>query len=42
MIIRRSCKLCGDECESVVYVLWGCPAYGTSGELENLLGGGGV
>ncbi len=23
----RHCKLCGDECESVVYVFWECPAY---------------
>ena len=22
----RQCKLCGDECESVVHVLWECPA----------------
>ena len=21
----RQCKLCGDECESVVHVLWECP-----------------
>ena len=21
------CILCGDECESVVHVLWECPAY---------------
>ena len=25
----RKCKLCGDECESVVHVLWECPAYDT-------------
>ena len=24
---RTECILCGDECESVVHVLWGCPAY---------------
>ena len=23
----RQCKLSGDECESVVHVLWECPAY---------------
>ena len=23
------CKLCGDECESVVHVLWECPVYDT-------------
>lgn len=21
------CTLCGDECESVIHVLWECPAY---------------
>ena len=21
------CKLCGDECESVVHALWECPVY---------------
>ena len=24
---RTECVLCGDECESVVHVLWECPAY---------------
>ena len=42
----RQCKLCGDECESVVHVLWECPVYDSIRstfivELENLLGGGG-
>ena len=23
----RHCNVCGAECESVVYVLWECPAY---------------
>ena len=40
----RQCKLCGDECESVVHVLWECPAYDTfrstfMEDLDNLLGG---
>ena len=40
----RQCKLCGDECESVVHVLWECPVYHSIRntfmvELENLLGG---
>ena len=26
------CVLCGDECESVVHVLWECPAYKDSRE----------
>ena len=26
------CILCGDECESVVHVLWECPAYNDSRE----------
>ena len=25
----KECKLCGDECESVVHVLWECPVYDT-------------
>ena len=38
------CKLCGEECESVVHVLWECPVYDTitntfMGELNNLLEG---
>ena len=41
----RQCKLCGNECESVVHVLWECPVYDSSrhtfmGELDKLLGGG--
>ena len=24
---KVECTLCGAECESVVYVLWECPAY---------------
>ena len=24
---RTECVLCGDECESIVHVLWECPAY---------------
>ena len=40
----RQCKLCGDEWESVVHVLWECPAYDTfrstfMEDLDNLLGG---
>ena len=40
----RQCKLCGDECESVVHALWECPAYDTirntfMEDLDNLLGG---
>ena len=40
---NRQCKLCGDECESVVHVLWECPVYDSSrntfmGELDKLLG----
>ena len=40
----RQCKLCGEECESVVHVLWECPVYDTirstfMGKLKNLLGG---
>ena len=27
-----ACILCGDECESVVHVLWECPAYKDSME----------
>ena len=43
----RRCKLCRGECESVVHVLWECPAYDSIRnnfmvELENLLGGGEV
>ena len=39
----RQCKLCGDECENVVHVLWECPAYDTirntfMEDLDNLLG----
>ena len=35
---------CGEECESVVHVLWECPVYHTirttfMGKLKNLLGG---
>ena len=42
----RQCKVCGDECESVVYMLWECPVYDSIRstfivELENLLGRGG-
>ena len=37
------CKLCGEECESVVHVLWECPVYDTIRNswktLANLLGG---
>ena len=38
----RQWKLCGDECESVVHVLWECPAYDTNRstfmeDLDNLL-----
>ena len=29
---RTECVLCGDECESVVHVLWECPAYKDSKE----------
>jgi len=29
---RTECALCGDECESVVHVLWECPAYKDSRE----------
>ena len=29
---RTECVLCGDECESVFYVLWECPAYKDSRE----------
>ena len=29
---RTECLLCGDECESVVHVLWECPAYKDSRE----------
>ena len=29
---RTECGLCGDECESVVHVLWECPAYKDSRE----------
>ena len=25
--MTRQCTLCGAECESVVHVLWECPAY---------------
>jgi len=25
----RQCKLCGDECESIVHVLWEFPVYDT-------------
>ena len=40
----RQCKLYGDECESVVHVLWECPVYDSirntfMGELDTLLGG---
>ena len=40
----RQCKLCGEECESVIHVLWECPAYDTIRntfieDLDNLLGG---
>ena len=24
---REECSICGAECESVVHVLWECPAY---------------
>ena len=34
---NRQCKLCGEECESVVHVLWQCPVYDT---IRNLLRGG--
>ena len=29
---RTECILCGDECESVVHVLWECSAYKESWE----------
>ena len=29
---RTECILCGDECKSVVHVLWECPAYKDSRE----------
>ncbi len=35
---NRQCKLCGEECESVVHVLWQCSVYDT---IENVLRGGG-
>ena len=35
----RQCKLCGDECESVVHVLWESPVYDSI--LHKLFGGGG-
>ena len=40
----RQCKLCGEECGSVVHVLWECPVYDTirnifMEDLNNLLGG---
>ena len=40
----RQCKLCWEDCESVVHVLWECLVYDTIrntfvGELDNLLGG---
>ena len=34
---NRQCKLCGEECESVVHVLWQCPVY----TIRNLLRRGG-
>ena len=44
----RQCKLCGDECEIVIHVLWECPVHVYDsirntfmGELDKLLGGGG-
>ena len=41
----RQCKVCGDECESVVHVLWECPVHVYEntfmGESDKLLGGGG-
>ena len=44
MMIGMQCKLCGEECESAVHVLWECPVYDTirntfMGELDNPLGG---
>ena len=32
MACRTECVLCGNECESVVHVLWECPAYKDSRE----------
>ena len=29
---RTECILCEDECESVVHVLWVCPAYKVKNE----------
>jgi len=29
---RTECISCGDECESIVHVLWECPAYKDSRE----------
>ena len=29
---RTECVLCGDECESIVHILWECPAYKDSRE----------
>ena len=42
---RKECLLCGDECESVSYVLWECPAYHIcrsdfTAKLQDLLGEG--
>ena len=39
----EECTLCGAECESVVHVLWECPAYGSCRlmlleKLQELLG----
>ena len=30
MVVGSVRKLCGDECESVVHVLWECPVYGNT------------
>ena len=45
--VKMVIGLCGDECESVVHVLWECPVYDSirytfMGELDKLLGGGGA
>ena len=40
MIIGGVCKLCGDECESIVHVLWECPTEILSWE-KYMIGRGG-
>ena len=42
---RKECLLCGDECESVSYALWECPAYNIyrndfTAKLQDFLGEG--